>query len=95
MAPVEILGYCASFASGGAFLPQAIRVVRTRQTRDLSIFSVTLSALGTILWASYGFIIDSGPIVLSNMIVMPFALTTWVLTFKGLKDRASPPQANS
>lgn len=76
MPPVELLGYAASIASGGAFLPQAIRALRTRQTRDLSLPSVALGAAGTVLWASYGVLIDSGPVTLSNLVVMPFALAT-------------------
>ncbi len=76
MPPVELLGYAASLASGGAFLPQAIRALRTRQTRDLSLSSVSLGAAGTVLWASYGVLIGSGPVALSNIVVMPFALAT-------------------
>lgn len=76
MPPVELLGYAASLASGGAFLPQAIRALRTRQTRDLSLSSVALGAAGTVLWASYGVLIGSGPVTLSNLVVMPFALAT-------------------
>ncbi len=76
MPPVELLGYAASIASGGAFLPQAIRALRTRQTRDLSLPSVALGAAGTVLWASYGVLIGSGPVTLSNLVVMPFAAAT-------------------
>lgn len=69
-------GYVASIASGGAFLPQAVKALRTRQTTDLSLAAVALGAAGTVLWASYGVLIDSGPVTLSNVIVMPFALAT-------------------
>jgi MtN3 and saliva related transmembrane protein len=76
MQMIEILGYTASVASGGAFLPQAIRAIRTRKTRDLSLVSVILAACGTMMWASYGIAIGSGPVTLSNFIVMPFAFAT-------------------
>jgi MtN3 and saliva related transmembrane protein len=74
--PLDWLGYTASLASGGAFLPQAIKALRTRQTADLSLASVTLGAAGTVLWASYGVLIGSGPVAIANLIVMPFALAT-------------------
>ncbi len=51
---IEILGYAASAASGGAFLPQAIRALRTRQTHDLSLTAVALGAVRTVLWSAYG-----------------------------------------
>ena len=82
MPPVELLGYGASIASGGAFLPQAIRALKTRQTGDLSLFSVGLGAAGTVLWASYGVLIGSGPVMLSNFVVMPFALATLALKLR-------------
>ena len=85
----ELLGYCASAASGGAFLPQAVRALRSRQTRDLSLSSVALGAAGTLLWALYGIGIGSGPITLSNLIVMPFAVAT--LAVKLLDENAGPP----
>lgn len=76
MQSIDILGYVASVASGGAFLPQAVRALRTRQTRDLSLAAVALGAGGTILWSAYGIAIDSGPVTISNLVVMPFALAT-------------------
>ncbi len=82
MEPVELLGYTASIASGGAFLPQAIRALKTGQTGDLSFSSVALGAAGTVLWASYGMAIDSGPVMLSNFVVMPFALATLALKLR-------------
>ncbi|MFN9936029.1 MAG: SemiSWEET family sugar transporter [Hyphomonadaceae bacterium] len=73
---IEILGDAASAASGGAFLPQAIRALRTRQTHDLSLTAVALGAVGTVLWSAYGVAIGSGPVTISNLIVMPFAMAT-------------------
>lgn len=74
--PVDLLGYAASAASGGAFLPQAMRALRTKRTADLSLASVTLGAIGTVAWAAHGILIGSGPVTVSNLVVMPFALAT-------------------
>ena len=79
---IEYLCYGASLASGGAFLPQAIRVVRTRKTHDLSLSSVALGAAGTVLWAGYGMAIASGPVAVANFIVMPFALATLAMKLR-------------
>ena len=82
MQSIDILGYAASVASGGAFLPQAVHALRTRQTRDLSLVSVALGAGGTILWSAYGVAISSGPVMISNLIVMPFAIATLGMKLK-------------
>lgn len=82
MQAIELLGYGASVASGGAFLPQAARALRTRQTRDLSLTSVALGAAGTVLWAGYGIAIGSGPVTVSNVIVLPFAIATLAMKLR-------------
>jgi len=82
MQTVELLGYGASLASGGAFLPQAVRALRTRRTHDLSLASVALGAAGTVLWTTYGLAIGSGPVTASNVIVMPFAMATLAMKLR-------------
>ena len=76
MSASELLGYAAACTSGGSFLPQAVRALCTRSTDDLSLASVALACAGTVLWVTYGFVIESRPVMLSNVIVMPFALAT-------------------
>ena len=83
MQSIDLLGYTASVASGGSFLPQAVRALRTRQTRDLSLLAVALGAAGTVLWSAYGVAIGSGPVMISNLIVMPFALATLGMKLRG------------
>jgi MtN3 and saliva related transmembrane protein len=84
MSAIELLGYAAACASGGAFLPQAVRAFKSRSTGDLSLLSVALAFLGTVLWGLYGLAIESAPVVASNVIVMPFALTTLILKITSL-----------
>ena len=82
MPTIDLLGYVASIASGGAFLPQSVRALRTGQTRDLSLASVVLGTAGTVLWSGYGIAIGSGPVAVSNLIVMPFAIATLVMKLR-------------
>lgn len=82
MQAIELVGYLASVFSGGAFLPQAVRALRTRQTRDLSLTSVALGAIGTVLWSGYGLAIGSGPVAVANIVVMPFAVATLVMKLR-------------
>ena len=83
MMAIDVLGYGASVASGGAFLPQAVRALRTRRTLDLSLISVALGAAGTGRWSCYGIAIGNGPVTVSNLIVMPFAMATLFMKVRG------------
>jgi MtN3 and saliva related transmembrane protein len=61
-------------------LPQVARVVRTRETKDLSLPSFVIMLSGAALWGIYGLIINDPIISLTNALVGASALT--ILIFK-------------
>ena len=61
------LGYLAGLITVGAFLPQAIRILRTRQTRDLSLGTFALLITAGSLWTAYGLITRDWPVVVTNL----------------------------
>jgi len=63
---VEILGLIAGFFTTMAYAPQAIKALKTKSTKDLSILWLSIAGLGTALWIFYGFFISSIPIILWN-----------------------------
>jgi MtN3 and saliva related transmembrane protein len=64
---IEYLGYFAGLLTVGSFLPQVIRVWRTRQTRDLSLGMFALLSSASSLWIIYGAITSNWPVVLTNV----------------------------
>ena len=46
----EIVGHIAGFLTTVAFVPQLLRVYRTRQTRDLSLGMFVLFTIGVSMW---------------------------------------------
>jgi len=67
---VEIIGLVAAFLTTGSFLPQAIKVIKTKNTSDLSLSMYSMFVCGVSLWLIYGLIIESLPIILANMITL-------------------------
>jgi len=67
---VEILGLIAAVLTTGSFLPQAIKVIKTKNTNDLSLSMYSMFVSGVGLWLVYGFIIDSLPIILANIVTL-------------------------
>lgn len=63
---ISYLGYFAGILTVGSFLPQVIRVWRTRQTRDLSLSMFALLSTASSLWIIYGAITSDWPVVLTN-----------------------------
>ena len=77
---IEWIGAIAATMSTSAFLPQAIRTIQSRQTRDISLWTQALLFSGTVMWLIYGLYIGSVPLIVANII--SFFLVSIVLVLK-------------
>ena len=68
MTQIEILGYIATFLINTAYIPQVVKVIRTKQVKDLSLLMyITLIVAGS-LFTVYSIAIDSMPLTICNTI---------------------------
>jgi MtN3 and saliva related transmembrane protein len=77
---VAIIGFSAAICTTAAFLPQAIKTLKTKSTKDISLIMYLLFCIGVFLWLIYGLYLNSYPIILANIITLVLALI--VLTMK-------------
>jgi len=79
-----IIGIAAAICTTISFLPQAIRIIRTKQTRDVSLGMYVLFSFGTFLWLAYGILLKDVPIILANSItfVLSFIILAMKLKYK-------------
>ena len=63
---VELVGGCAATVTTLCWVPQALRILRTRDTRAISL--VTQAAF--TLWLVYGLLIESWPVTIANVITL-------------------------
>ena len=77
---VDTIGFLAGALTTLAFLPQVIKVLRTRNTRSLSLLMYTLFSLGVFFWLVYGLLIRSTPIIFYNAVT--FVLSVVLLLAK-------------
>ena len=80
MALLDFTGYAAALCTTGAFVPQVLRVWRTRSTHDISLKMFLVLATGLILWLVYGFWKGETPIIAANGATLMLAGT--ILYFK-------------
>jgi MtN3 and saliva related transmembrane protein len=80
MPAVEIIGYIAAILSGICFIPQAIRVIQTKDTNAISFWMYVLSMLSVIFWLIYGLMLSSMPIIFKNIFVI--VISGIILFFK-------------
>jgi len=63
----KYFGFIGGFITVSAFVPQVIRTLRTRHTRDLSLAMVGLLTLSGVVWLVYGVVINDWPVILTNI----------------------------
>ena len=85
-------GAFAAVFTTTAFLPQAFKVIRTRDTRSLSLTMYLFMFAGTTLWIFHGINLDDKAIIYSNIITS--ALNAIILTMK-IQDTLKARQAKS
>jgi MtN3 and saliva related transmembrane protein len=66
----EYLGYAAGILTTFGLLPQAYRMIRTRQARDVSLSWAIATTIGVLLWLCYGVVKQSPSIISANGITL-------------------------
>lgn len=79
----ELIGFIAAVCTTFAFLPQVIKVWKTKQTKDLSLRMYTIMFIGICLWFVYGLRINSLSIIVANIVTGVLVFTILVYIFKG------------
>ena len=77
-----ILGLAAAVLTTFAFLPQSLKAIRTKHTKDLSLPTIIMLEAGLITWLAYGILIDSLPIIAANTISIVFMTVMLYLKIK-------------
>ena len=62
------------------WLPQALKVIREKETRALSLPATVAFSLGVVLWLVYGLAIGDWPLIGSNAVTL--ALMAPILAMK-------------
>jgi MtN3 and saliva related transmembrane protein len=69
----EVLGYVGACLTTAAFVPQAWKVLKTRETHSISLAMYVLFTLGVLLWLLYGVAIESLPVICANAVTLILA----------------------
>ncbi|MGA2818547.1 MAG: SemiSWEET transporter [Xanthobacteraceae bacterium] len=82
MAPVVVdaIGATGAVLTTVCWVPQAIKIIRERETRAISLPGTMLCVLGVLLWLVYGLAIVDGPLIGSSIVT--FAMTAIILVLK-------------
>ncbi len=79
---ITVMGLIAGICTTSAFLPQVVKIFRTRKTEDISLFMYIIMTTGILLWIIYGSLNGDIPLVLANGITFIFASSILVLKLR-------------
>ena len=79
-AAVNAIGAIGAVLTAVCWVPQAIKIIRDRETRAISLPGTTLCVLGVLLWLVYGLAIADAPLIGSSVVTL--AMTMIILVLK-------------
>ena len=70
---LDLLGYLAGTLHTLAYLPQVLKTVRLKSTKDISLGMYVLLCSGIACWILYGVGLSSWPVILANGVTLVLA----------------------
>jgi len=77
-----IIGAIAGICTTIAFLPQTLKTIKSKHTKDLSLGMYTILSAGVLLWFLYGLFLKELPIIFANGITFVFTVIIIFLIIK-------------
>lgn len=65
-----LIGLLAGTCTTVSFIPQIVKIYRTRQTRALSLSTYVILCVGLFLWVIYGVLLHQIAVILPNSIIL-------------------------
>ena len=67
------LGFAAGLLTTLAFVPQVVKIWKTKSARDVSLHTFAAFTLGVALWLAYGIVRQEPPIIVWNAVTLVLA----------------------
>ena len=77
---IKYIGFFAAFCTTVAFIPQAVKVYKTKSTKDISLYMFIIFNIGVLSWLIYGISKLDLPLILANAVTL--ILSIYILFYK-------------
>ncbi|MCY7363365.1 MAG: SemiSWEET transporter [Ignavibacteria bacterium] len=77
-----IIGLIAASLTTFGFLPQSIKAIKSKHTKDLSLPMLIMIDAGILIWIIYGAMINDIPLLFANIISFVFVTITLFVKLK-------------
>jgi MtN3 and saliva related transmembrane protein len=76
---VEYIGSLAAACTTLCWVPQALKIIREKQTHGISLITQAVFTVGLALWLVYGILLTNWPLMISNAVTLVFAFLILIL----------------
>ena len=76
------IGYIAALLTTFSSIPQIIRVYRLKESRDISLWTVSSLSAGVLLWVINGIEIGDLPVIIANAVSLCLSIILICLVVK-------------
>jgi Uncharacterized conserved protein len=76
----QLIGLVAATLTTFSFVPQVVKIWRTRRAEDISLPAFSIFATGVFLWLVYGILRRDLPLILANAVTFLLAASVLILT---------------
>ncbi|MDD5583460.1 MAG: SemiSWEET family transporter [Candidatus Omnitrophica bacterium] len=66
----ELIGFLAATLTMFSFIPQIVKVIKTKSAKDVSVLTLSQLALGASLWTVYGIHLHNVIIIMANTVTL-------------------------
>ncbi len=82
MSLTNVIGLIAAFATTSSFVPQVIKILKTKDTKGVSLVMYVIFTIGILLWLIYGLLLFDIPIIIANSVTLILASIILFLKIK-------------
>ncbi len=79
---IESIGFVAAVLTTLCWVPQAVKLIRERDTRSISLPMTLILVAGLILWLVYGLALSNAPLIASNTVTLMLVLMILALKLR-------------
>lgn len=82
MDTITLIGLVAGLLTTFSFLPQIIKIIKTKDVKSISLWMTLIYSGGVVLWLIYGFYINNIVLLITNSFSLLFGLIMVYLKLK-------------
>jgi len=79
---IILIGLAAAVLTTSSFVPQIVKIIKTKGTKDISLLMYAVITVGFFLWLVYGILREDPAIIFANVIALILGLFILLLKLK-------------